>query len=193
MLKLSRIRRKSLPEMSMITHSINNKKKRAIIITVATTLLVLGFYLFTAYHNNLWPFWSDSSQQSTQESDNSKNAQEQQTTYNQNKQALIESETPTDATDSQKKIIMASKQEDNGTLTIFTKLYGYSDGVCTLKVSNGSHTSSQTASIIFQSEYSTCAGFSVPIAENGTGTWTIDLIASSNGQSDTEQILVEVK
>lgn len=154
------------------------------------------------YAANAWPFAHQPLQPDSSQTDGAK-TQEQQNSNNQSKEVLIESSagnkdnsiTDTaggDDTNSQKSIIMTTEQNDNGTLTVFTKLYGYSDGVCTLTIYNG-HSSSQTANVIFQPEYSTCAGFSVNIAEIGPGPWTMSLSVNSGGQSTTKQISVEIK
>lgn len=92
-----------------------------------------------------------------------------------------------------KTIELSAKQETNNTVTVFTKLHGYSDGSCQLTVTNGPQANSQTAPIMYQPEFSSCAGFSVPIDSVGKGSWSIKLTATSKGTTDTKTISFEVK
>lgn len=97
-----------------------------------------------------------------------------------------------DAT-SDKSLDLSAKQEANNTVTVFTKLYGYSDGTCTLTVTNGGKTTSQTAEAMYQPEYASCAGFSVPIDTVGRGSWTIKLSVLSAEKTSDKTITFEVK
>ena len=80
-------------------------------------------------------------------------------------------------------IDLSAKRESNNSVTVFTKLTGVSNGTCSLSVQNGSSSYLNSADIIYQTEYSTCAGFSVPIEKLGSGTWNISLTVTSGGQS----------
>lgn len=79
-------------------------------------------------------------------------------------------------------IELTAKQEANGSVTVTSKLPGVSSGTCTLTVTNGAKETVKTATIIYQPEFSTCAGFSVAQSELGTGVWTLSLRLS--GSSD---------
>jgi hypothetical protein len=72
-------------------------------------------------------------------------------------------------------------------------LYGYSSGSCQLQVTNGDQTESQSAEVIYQSQYSTCAGFSVPTGKLGAGTWNIKLTTTSEGLVKTKSISFKVQ
>jgi hypothetical protein len=100
--------------------------------------------------------------------------------------------TPTNET-ANKSIELSAMQEANNTVTVFTKLFHYSDGNCELTVVNGAKTTTQTAPIIYQPEFASCAGFGVPIDLVGKGTWTITLMATSKGTTETKTISFEVK
>jgi hypothetical protein len=108
-----------------------------------------------------------------------------------NKENLIKQEaappTTVPVTTSQN-IIISAKQEENSTVTVFTKLYGYSSGNCTLTVNNESASTNQSAKVIYQPEFSGCAGFSVPIASVGPGNWSIILKVDSDGALTTQNI-----
>lgn len=86
-------------------------------------------------------------------------------------------------------IDLSARQETNDTVTVFTKLNSNTQGSCALTITNGSKTSTHTVNIIYQPEFSTCAGFSVPISELGAGIWNINLAVNSSAKS----ISLEVK
>ena len=110
------------------------------------------------------------------------------------KKAEEEQTTPTTTQQPQSKNVeLSAKQESNETVTVFTKLIGYSSGTCELVATNGDKTSTQTASIIYQREFSSCAGFSLPISPLGKGLWTLKLTATSTGLSESKTISYEVK
>ncbi len=100
---------------------------------------------------------------------------------------------PAPSAPASKNIELTARQEANSTVTVFTKLLNYSEGSCQLQVVNGTKTATQNAAIVYQREFSSCAGFSVPIDPLGKGTWTIRLTTNSAGTSDTKIIALEIK
>jgi hypothetical protein len=113
------------------------------------------------------------------------------------KQQLIESQkqgpsTTPDTTPPKTSVDLSAKQETNGNVTVFTTLHGYSSGTCDLKVTNGAKIISQSATVIYQPDFSTCAGFSVPISSLDKGTWNINLTVTAGGQSKSNSISFEV-
>lgn len=96
------------------------------------------------------------------------------------------------ATQNPDNVQLTATQTDSSTVTVKTTLAGYSDGSCTLNVTNGSKVYSQTVQVIYAPDFSSCAGFSVPISQLGTGTWSIKLDVTSRGNSQTKTISVEV-
>lgn len=110
-----------------------------------------------------------------------------------NKQALIESPqtTPT-ATPSDQTIELTPKQEPDNSVTVLTKLKGYASGQCDLVVVNGQKTVSQSAKVIYQSDFSSCAGFSVPSSQLGAGNWQITLKVTSEGAVTSKTINYQV-
>lgn len=94
---------------------------------------------------------------------------------------------------SEKSIELTTNRENNNTLTVFTKLYGFSGGTCKLTVLNGSQTYTQSVALVYQPEHSTCAGFSVPIDKVGKGDWSIELVAESNNISKSKKITAGVQ
>lgn len=77
-------------------------------------------------------------------------------------------------------------------VVITTKLVGYSDGTCNVTITNGDKSTTQTAKVIYAPDFSTCAGFSVPVSSLGDGTWKITLSVSSGGNDTSKTVTYEV-
>ena len=103
------------------------------------------------------------------------------------------SNTPAGDSTQSSTIDLSAKQESNNTVTIFTKLAGYSSGSCKLVLANGSKSKTQIADIIYQPEYSTCAGFSIPVSDLGVGDWNLQLSIQSNGQSAKKSLIFKAQ
>lgn len=112
------------------------------------------------------------------------------------KKQAIENPTPAAPSDQttveNAKLSLTAHQESNGTVTVLTNLGAIPDGTCTLTITNGSKTTSQAATVIYQPQYSTCAGFSVPVSSVGTGTWTLQLSVASQGATVSKTATLEV-
>jgi len=89
-------------------------------------------------------------------------------------------------------ITVTATKSGSDQVVVSTKLAGYSDGSCSLHVSNGNKVNDQTAQVIYAPNFSTCAGFSVPISQLGSGTWSISLTVTSGGVTTTKNISYEV-
>lgn len=85
-----------------------------------------------------------------------------------------------------------ARRESNNTVTLLTKLYDIPAGTCTVNIKNGSKTLSKNAPVIYQSQYSTCAGFSIAEPDLGTGDWSITLIVTNGESSYTKSIVFTV-
>ena len=81
------------------------------------------------------------------------------------------------------KHIELSAEQSSETVVVTTKLreQGFSSGQCVLTITSSGQRSEQHAAIIYQPEYSTCAGFSVPARSLPKGTWHISLAATPLG------------
>jgi hypothetical protein len=88
-------------------------------------------------------------------------------------------------------LILEAHKETDGSMTVITKLKNVSDGTCQLTVTGQLGTTVYNAPVIFQPEYSSCEGFSVPIAQGDSGSWKISLKVTSNGTSATKTISVD--
>lgn len=90
-------------------------------------------------------------------------------------------------------IELSAQKTSSNEVTIFTKLQGYSAGSCELTIKKGDKTVSKTAPIIYQDNYSICAGFTVMISDLGSGKWDILLGAKpSGGEIINKSITYEV-
>lgn len=90
--------------------------------------------------------------------------------------------------------ITLTAEQQGSTVSILTKLRDFSGGLCELSISNAGKTYTATAEVIYQPEFSSCAGFAIPVSKLGAGQWTIVLSATPTGGSKlTKTILTEVK
>lgn len=89
--------------------------------------------------------------------------------------------------------IVLGVSQNNPNVVVTTKLYGYSDGACVLSISNGDKSTTLNAPVMFQPEYSTCAGFSMPVEQLGSGKWTMKLSITSGGKTLTKESSYEVR
>lgn len=173
--------------------------KKPLLVVAALLLLILAAWAVDRANIIDLPFFSNPSD-TIDAADSGPTPEEKQAEAEVNadkKQALIDEGIAPEVTDevpasTNPSIDLSARQENNGTVTIFTKLYGYSSGNCALTVTNGGQSHSQSATVIYQPEYSTCAGFSVPISQLGSGAWNITLKATDNGASATKTISYEV-
>ncbi len=92
--------------------------------------------------------------------------------------------TPTANTDSS---ITLSASQEGQSVVVLTQLKGYPSGSCELLVQNGSASFSQTADIIYQPEFSSCAGFTVPVSKLGVGQWKLTLTAKQADGTASEK------
>lgn len=78
-------------------------------------------------------------------------------------------------------------------VTILTKARGISGGECKMTVTKGTNTHSQSATLIYQPEFSSCAGFSISRDALGAGSWTVSVtITPTNSTAITKSLTLEV-
>lgn len=87
--------------------------------------------------------------------------------------------------------ISLTAKRDGNNVIVTTQLKGFSDGKCLLTVS-GPGSFSQEADVMYQPDYATCAGFSIPVNSVGNGTWQINLKVMSGGITNVKAISYEV-
>ena len=173
----------------------NNKKpsnKKAIGLTIFFIIfLVFTFILseiaglthFINHQSNLTP------EQSKEEKTN--NSKQEYIESDSNKTDVNSSTTPVIPTSND--ISISTRREADGSVTILTQLVNYSDGTCDISVTNGTKTYDQSANIIYQTSFSICAGFNIPVSSVGLGTWEITLRVTSKGTINTKTTSMDVK
>lgn len=75
---------------------------------------------------------------------------------------------------------LSAKTQSDATVTVLTKITGVSEGTCKLEISSNAQTYTNSADIIYQPDYSICAGFSVPTAKLGNDNWKILMTVTSH-------------
>ena len=89
--------------------------------------------------------------------------------------------------------LSADRNGDSATIIVKLKEQGYSQGKCSLTVVANGKKVAQNADIIYQPEYSTCAGFSIPVSSLGGGQWAISLsITPLNGNPMVKTLTKEI-
>lgn len=173
------------------------KKNKVIIIisSLAALLLVCGvvFYLESASIVNILPNKDSSQNQIEQEGKSKKeavvNTPKPSSSGSDKPGTDVQSYTPPQDSDN----ISLEAVQDASTVIVTAKLVGYSDGNCSLSIKNGTKSFSKTATIVYQREYSTCEGFSIPITELGTGSWEVLLTVTSGESTETKTLNKEVR
>jgi len=167
------------------TKSRFNKKASAIIASILAILLVAGA---TAYFFYYLPH------KSTVYSGDGN-----QTQYNNDKKASVNNADGKGASSpdaytppTTNSGIAITTDISNDKVIVHTSLSGYSDGTCTLKITNNGHTYTDTADVIYTPDSSLCAGFTVPISQLGNGSWQINLSVLPGGNTTSQQTTVEV-
>jgi hypothetical protein len=181
--------------------SINKKTstKKIILISVIAILFALAG-IASAYfiYRSDSPTGSPSSNNTKNGITDNKDFNNQPTSDSGNKEDYLDNEstssnpgsTPNFNSD---KIVIDIKQTTSA-INISTKLNGFSGlGNCELKLTRGSSVVTSSAEVIYQSEYSTCAGFSVEKSKLSAGTWSVNLAVKTDTQtfSQTGEFTIE--
>lgn len=112
------------------------------------------------------------------------------------KQNLIKNpdsqDAPTPPASNSDSIVITSTQTTTD-VTIFTQLSNIASGSCNLQITNAAKTYTTTAPVIYQSQFSTCAGFTVSKNSlNGSGTWNVVLVVNNGKNNITKTATIEV-
>lgn len=90
--------------------------------------------------------------------------------------------------------INLTPSQSGSSVTVLTKIQGVSGGSCTLFITNGNKTNEQTAQVIYQPEFSSCAGFTVPVSSLGAGMWNITVkVLPVTGEEVRQSTSLEVR
>jgi hypothetical protein len=175
-----------------------SSSKKSIVIISLIVLLLVGTGVGAYFYMNRSGSNSEAENSKQQKQTDNKAKQEfiEGTDENGNpkeNQDDTENKTPTPA-DSVS--LNVERSETSGGVTIYTKLNGVSGGTCSLEVKNNSQVITKTAPVIYQEEYSSCAGFSLTSSEKttlGTGTWAIILSVTDGGATHTGKTSFEAR
>ena len=164
----------------MLSKMKNNKKIIFLILILLT--VALSFVLINAYDKTPKPKNGYTKEQA--ESDRTK------------KNSVLDggnSSNNSNNTGNNKGKISLNPRQEGANVVLLTRLDGYGSGKCNLTVSNGARNYTSEAEVIYQSEYSTCAGFTIPVEKLGTGKWLIGLSLDTGGITNSQSIELEVK
>ena len=105
----------------------------------------------------------------------------QNKTNSDSKKDFIESPDPgQDVPQATQEIELSARQESDNSVTVLTKLSNVASGTCTLTITNGSADYTDTAQVIYQPSFSSCAGFTVERNGLGPGEWSIKLSVTTD-------------
>ena len=108
-------------------------------------------------------------------------------------QKTIPSTSPTEASVDSSSIEINASQSGSS-VTILTKLSAISSGLCALSIANGEKSFTDTAQVIYQPEFSSCAGFSIATSQLGPGIWDITLnVTHDSDKTITKTTRINVK
>ncbi len=171
-----------------------NYKIKIILIVVGFLILCVTSLYALEYYDKT-NFFSNSSDDSIK----TEQVKQQKQADTANKQNFIESSQDKDTVDTgsdtlvgDPQINLSAQKENDGTVTILTKITDVPNGSCVLNSRNGAKTNMQTAPLIYQTEFASCAGFSIPITALGNGVWNIQLLIESNGSKYEKTISYSV-
>lgn len=165
----------------------NTKKPLKIIIAAVIVLLAgLGAVLIVNYNqnnNNITPADNKSAEETKNDLDTKEN--------------LIGDPDSQDAVDTPKAnndSVTITNSQTTTSVTIFVKLLNVPAGSCELRITNGSKEYTSTAPVIYQPEFSSCAGFTVAKSNlNGPGAWNLTLNIINDQINLTKSTTIEVK
>lgn len=176
----------------------HRKLYRLIVVILLCLLLAIGAAIGYLYVSKKWIFAPQTSPTSQQTIEKQKEAE--QSLENKSKDTYLHQtngvdnpgvEVPIASTSDSIRIL---PEQSGQSVIIRTQLFEYPSGTCSLSIENGSKTYRSEADILYQSEYSTCQGFSVPLSELGSGRWTISIKATPvGGLSNINTTSFEVK
>lgn len=180
--------------MSLKTNT-SRHQNRQLLYWAVGVVLILSAWALAGRTQHWWPFQESASKKQQTEATQLDHQKKEDTINNAGKDGGTSTApgqgTYTPPTDSDN-ITLTATQSSSDKITVLTKLKGYSDGTCSLSIVNGSKTYTQSASVIYQPEFSTCAGFSVPTASLGSGTWNLTLNVVSGGVTTQKSTTLEV-
>lgn len=190
----------------------SKKSKNVALILFASFFVLLGIWCFYAKSNSMWPFVNsndhDTSSSETTDSGDVDPAParlspedakgKEEFIQNQDKvKSSTNQSSPRSSVQNEEsnriKTSLSAQQKDLSSITVFTKIYNVADGECKLLVEKGDQSVTKTAKVMYQPDYSTCAGFSIDKNELGAGLWTFILTVNSESSEGKSTASLEVK
>lgn len=167
--------------------------RKRIIITSIIAALVLGGSAYAYYavrHNPTNTTANPSSKTSTpanQKVDKSPATSDQVQAGNDAKLNTVQQQQDTTPTPASFTVTITAANQTNSTIAIRALISGAvsQSGTCSIKITNGSASTSATAPTQALADSSTCQGFNFSSSQLGAGTWDITLTVTIDGQSQT--------
>lgn len=178
------------------------KKNHTIVIIAIVVASILGVLVILELANVTNFFHRESIVKTTQANGPTKAEQEQQAKESASqKEQYLDTSKSTTNTDSSSSTSSSntptftlSASQSGNIVTVLTKIQNVSGGTCKVVAVNDAKTTSQTAQIIYEPEFSSCAGFSINADTLGVGTWTITTTINPTGSDSlTKSISLEVR
>lgn len=182
----------------MVQVSRKSSSKKMWLLVLATVLLVLLAVAVLEKTGTINLFGSSASDTSAKGPTPEQKAEEEKTNADAKQEYLDDTykdkdDTPVVTPPADATVSISAKQEGSS-VTVLTKIQSVAEGNCTLTVTNGAKSATQEAAIIYQPEFSSCAGFGVPVSALGAGTWNIKLtVLPTGGTAISKTTTLEVK
>ncbi len=180
--------------MKMTRKNNSRGKKKALLLVLLLVICVVATASWL-YATDQWPFTHSNTSSGDTSSELSTNTKTETNVNNAEKEAYVnQSKKPETAPKpveppTSPDTITLSAEKTGSDVVISTKLIGYAAGTCDVSISNSTKTYQNTADILYQPEYSTCAGFTVPYSQLGSGNWKITLTVTPDGGSSVVKII----
>lgn len=174
-----------------------NHKKRTISTLLALTLLIAYVGTFAWYSlNKDKPKTSSNGPTNAEQAQQAKlDAQQKQSyldeTAGKDQGALASGDQGATSTNSTPATLSVSATQDSNSVTVLTQIHNIASGECKLTATRGTSNISRTASVIYQPQFSSCAGFSVPVADMGSGSWQITVVVTSDTNATLSQTITQ--
>lgn len=169
----------------MVKNSHKTSRKQLWLLVLAAVILLLLVVAVLEKTGTINLFGSSAGDTSTNGPTPEEIAQEQNTNADSKQEYLDDTykdkdDTPVVTPPADATVSITAKQEGSN-VTVLTKIQSVAEGTCKLTVTNGEKAVTQEAAMIYQPEFSSCAGFGVPVSTLGAGTWNIKLTVSPPG------------
>ncbi len=162
----------------------NNRHALIIILVVVFAIGILSVYLIENNRSKLVKITGTQTTQTENQKNQEKAASAESkqqyldNVYGASQSGQSQNNKPTQNNDPQDLSIEA--KQEGAAVVVLTKIKGVASGTCNLSVTMGGLSISESSQIIYQPEFSSCAGFSIPINKLGSGSWVIKLTVNEN-------------